>query len=150
MIPMQISKVKFVSGKQFEQDRKKAHKIEPIKESAIEEMNLEQILDAYLKTQKKLWTIDQECHEIAEGSPFGQARPIFHKLVDVELKIVEQELFPLWERLKHFIIPGTYMRSFWQEFPNLPGTLPPTFEYISSTIEKYVPDDTMLGVNLFA
>ena len=101
----------------------------------------EKCLTKYARLEIELRDIDRRCSDIISVSAVGQAPPIFHRLVDKELKIMEKQVTPLWDAIRNHIIPGSDFKTFWQETHWTFGTLPPRYGEIEEAITKYAGPD---------
>lgn len=88
-------------------------------------MEKKELLEKYKKIWGRINEISKETDGIVKTSAYGQAPPIFHELVDKQLKIIECEALPIWEELKSYIRAD--FQTFWQYTNWRKGTLPPSY-----------------------
>lgn len=95
------------------------------------------LLKRYEATQKKIDVLSMETSCICKTSGMGQAPPVFHRKVDKMLELKEKKQAPLWDILRHMIIPNSRFKTFWQEIGWTSGTLPPDYYEIEKVYQKY-------------
>lgn len=81
-----------------------------------------------IKKLEQLERLDAKQKEISKNidaiyriSPVGQAPPRFHRECDKLLSIAEKKA-PIWNHIRHYIIPGT-SETLWQKALKNPGFL---------------------------
>lgn len=92
----------------------------------------ETLLAKYKKVWDKVDEISKRTSAIVQTSGVGQAPPIFHKLVDEQLEIIEKEATPIWNDLKNFI--KSDFKTYWQITRWTVGSLVPHYSELGEGV----------------
>ena len=94
--------------------------------------NKEVLLTKYKKVWAKIDILSKQTDDILKVSPMGQAPQCFHDIVSKQLRIIENEVKPLWDELKNFIKDD--FKTYWQYTNWRLETLPPCYNELGISL----------------
>ena len=97
-------------------------------------MDKEKLLIKYKKVWDKIDAISKQTDSIVRTSGMGQAPPVFHRLVEKQVEIINKKALPIWEELKSVIRNRITFETYWQYTNWSSGATPPHYNELGESV----------------